>query len=60
MISALRKRFASDEQAKLLRVDENGQSREENGHTIGDGVTHAEQNGHAVNGVPVGGYGTTN
>lgn len=60
MISALKKRFASDEQGKLLRVDENGQSREENGHTIGHEVAHAEQNGHAANGARVGGYGTTN
>jgi hypothetical protein len=57
MISALRRRFASDEQEKLLRTDENGHDREENGHAVGDGVGHAEQNGHTGNNVAVG-YGT--
>lgn len=49
MISALRKRFASDEREKLLRTGENGHDREENGC--------AEQNGHPGNGVAAG-YGT--
>jgi len=59
MISALKKRFSSDEQVKLLRVDTNGHNREENGQTS-NGLPHGGQNGHVVNGSAVGGYGSTN
>lgn len=59
MISALRKRFTPDEQAKLLSIDENTQNSEENGRAVGKRVTRSEQNGRTAHETSASGYGST-